>query len=198
MGRSLKGPRLVKGVYCAVYTWRDASGKQHSRKTSLRTKDKAIALSRWPTAYSSLKAKASNQGSTSAPTPIKPDDLFTEWKLDAQGNPTDENFSTPARAIFEPEDFELTWEQAIEIHNVRKEAKTGRPLAAATIEMIQGACKGVPAPGSVQVSDVRAYVDKLQGQGFAPKTISKKVKMLGAVTQTLLKGAYLLAEAINP
>ena len=199
MGRPLKGPRLVKGIYCAVYTWRDASGKQHSRKTSLRTKDKATALSRWPTAYSSLKAKAiGNQGSSTAPTPIKPDDLVTEWKLDEQGNPTDESFSTPANAIYEPEDFELTWEQALEIHNERKEAKTGRPLAAATIEMIQGACKGVPAPGSVQVSDVRTYVDKLQGQGLAPKTISKKVKMLGAVTQTLIKGAYLPAEAINP
>ena len=72
MGRPLKGPRLVKGVYCAVYTWRDGSGKQHSRKTSLRTKDKATALSRLPTAYSSLKAKA--KGIT-APIPLKPTDV---------------------------------------------------------------------------------------------------------------------------
>lgn len=46
MGRQLEGPRLIRAAYVAVYQWRDEAGKLHSRQASLKTKDKATALSR--------------------------------------------------------------------------------------------------------------------------------------------------------
>ena len=91
-----------------------------------------------------------------APTPLKPTDVGVEWLLDQQGNPTDQSTEVPAAEVFEPEEFVISWQEALEIHNQRMEAEKGRPLAASTIGTIQGVRIGVPAPGNVVVNDDRA------------------------------------------
>lgn len=191
MGRRLKGPRLVKGTWSAVYSWRDSSGKQHQIKESLRTKDHSTALSRWPAAYSRCKAKAQGQAVS---VPIHPDQIG--WVINDRG----EEQQVRAADVLSADELQLTWPQAWEIHATRKEEKTGRSLSKSTAANAERAWREieVTAPSQVQVSDVRRYVDKLKARGLGATTISNRCNLLGAITQSLIKGAYMPSEAVNP
>ena len=71
--------------------------------------------------------------------------------------------------------------------------KSARALAWATFEGSLRARRGIPAPRDVTVSTVSGCFDQLQQHGQACKTIHHRLMLLGVITQTLLKGAYLPA-----
>ncbi len=66
---------------------------------------------------------------------MKPTDACVEWDIPTLPDGTNDYDNAKPRVVtaaefLEPEYFEIDWSQAWEIHAQRKEAKTGRALAA--------------------------------------------------------------------
>ena len=74
MGRPQTGPRPDRagGILKAHLKIQRADGTTQILRESLKTRDKGVALRRWPSAKERLKRKAAGVGEI--PTPIRPDD----------------------------------------------------------------------------------------------------------------------------
>jgi site-specific recombinase XerD len=193
MGRQHKGPLLVRGRYYARFSWRDEQGKQHELRESLKTTNRTTALHRWPAAMDRLKRKASGNTEIAA-LPIRPDDVG--WTL----NENDQPVQVTAAEVLEPEAFSIDWQQAWDIHCKRKEARTGRALAASTQRSALNAWKGlgIDQPAAVQVTDVRDYVTRLQADSYAATSINQRIGLLGAIYKSLQSMGWIDEGLRNP
>ena len=189
MGRKSVGPRKLhggSGVYYAVFVGPDR--KQY--KESLKTRDHGTAMRRWGPAMERLKDRAENKPAPFIPP--APDEPAFIWDLDAEGNLVGPR-ETTAREIFDPEKLELSWEQAVEIHNRRIGDKRGQAITEKTRNSSQAlAIKPINQipPAQVTVRDVQRYIDGLRDQGLAASTISQRHGMLRAICKSLIKHGY--------
>ena len=97
----------------------------------------------------------------------------------------------PAEWFFEPEQLEVSWPQAFQIHNQRIGAKRGKAIAESTLKNQLAARKGVDKPPQAfTVTDVRRYEQQLWDQGLSPNTVSQRFVMMRAVMTSLQKKGF--------
>ena len=181
LGRHRIGPRKLHGPEGLWYAILRHNGKTY--RESLKTRDHGLALKRWPPAFQRLKDRANG---THIPTPPAPDEVGLVT------NDRGEWVEARATEVFDPEELELTWDQAFSIHNRRQQERRGRPMAAGSIEsqrLVRQALGKTPA--TFTITDVQRYVQQLRDQGLSPATIGQRHGMARAVVQTLLKQGYI-------
>ena len=194
MGRKSVGPRKLhgpEGLYYAIY--RDSSGKTY--RESLGTRDHTKAQRLWPAAFQRCQDRANGTAPTFVPpmpgemaeVPL----MVEDGKGGITPHPTETELE-PAEWFCEPEQFEVSWAQAFQIHNQRIGAKRGRAIAESTLKNQLAARKGVDKPPqSFTVTDVRRYEQQLWDQGLSANTVSQRFGMMRAVMTSLRKKGYL-------
>jgi len=190
MGRPRTGPRPDSKSSPVLY----AHLKVGTRwlKESLRTADKATALDRYPSAMRRLRDKAN--GIETVVQVVRPADPAVVFDQRDDGSFVER--VTTAAEIFDPEVFEVTWQQALQLHSQRQAEKRGRTLAASTITSIRAAIAGMTAtPSEITTNHIRDYVKGLKESGYSATTVSQRCGLLKALTETLVKQDLL---ASNP
>jgi integrase len=185
MGRKRVGPRREQrgGNFYAILKTPDG----RFFKESLRTKDHALAMRRYGPAMDRLHDRANGVVVAEIIKPSDPATVF-DWK-EGQGWVERE---TTCREIYEPEDFTITWQQALALHLRRRQERTGKPAAASTVKCIQNAIKYTTVgPTEMNPAEVRAYIERLRAAGQSPTSINQKASLLQAVTETLVKQDHL-------
>lgn len=125
MGRNRVGPRASSRGGPLQAILKTSEGR--FLKESLKTRDIKIAWDRYPAAMVRLQAKARGIVIAPAMPPLKPSDPVTTFVEGAGGDWVERVI--PAREVFEPEDFVMSWEQALQLHLRRRSEKTGREPA---------------------------------------------------------------------
>lgn len=187
----VKGLRYLKSrkAWFACHSWRDEQGKQHQLTEKLSTNEQT-ALRQLPEALRRLKLKARG---IHIPDPLKPSD--EGLSLDEHGR----EIRITAAEVFEPEELQITWQQALEIHLRRREEATGRPLSDSTIKILRHSIKGLAqGPSSLTAALIREEIESMRAGGLTALTIRKRMAMLQAITNSLIKGGYLGDEYTNP
>lgn len=181
MGRPRKGPRPDSKSSPVLYAHLKVGGRW--LKQSLKTTDMATALDHYPAAMKQLRERAAGVAPVEV---IRPHDLAVVW--DQQPDGSFVNRETEARELFDPEVFEISWEQALQLHAERQEERKGRPLAASTIKSIRRACSDLEViPAEVTTNDIRQWVKSLKDRGYSATTISLRASLLQAVTESLVR-----------
>ena len=187
----VKGLRWNKSrnSFYAALAWME-DGRQRQTNCSLGTRDEQVAIQRLPAALRRLRNKAKG---INVPMPLKATDEGITWDSET-GLPQ----VVTAGEVFDPEELQISWPQAVEIHRRRREEATGRPLADETVKVMRLAIRLMDvAPGDVTTKDVRRYLDRCKAQGLQPQTVRKQAAMMQAMTNSLIKGAYLPDDAVN-
>ena len=173
-------------------------------RESLKTRDHTTALKRWPDAMQRLRARASGETKTTV-LPMKPTDTGVEWDIPTLPDGTNDYDNAKPRVVtaaelLEPEDFEIDWSRAWEIHAQRKEAKTGRALADSTRRSARNVWTdlGIGHPAAVTVADIRNHVAELQKKKYAATSIMQRCGLLAAITTSLIKTGWLGENCSNP
>jgi integrase len=173
-------------VYYAVF--KAKSGKQY--KESLKTRDHGTAMNRYGPAMQRLKDRANAKPQVWVPP--APDEVGVIGEQQPDGSFIEKEVT--ATELYEPEELELSWDQAFQIHNRRLHEKRGKAVAEKTKSDSQRIAlepiKHIP-PCRVTVQDVQRYTDQLRDQGLAPATVGQRHGMLKAVLKTLIAQGYL-------
>ena len=188
MGRRRVGPRKLhgpEGQWYAIY--RHTDGKTY--RESLKTRDHSQAMRLWPAAFQRLKDRAN--GVKPEWIPPAPDDFAVIGEQQPDGSFIERE--TTAAEIIDPEELQLTWNQAVEIHNRRVGDKRGQAISDKTRNSSQAlAVKPIAhiPPAQVSIRDVQKYIDELRSQGLSASTISQRHGMLRAICKSLIKQGY--------
>ena len=158
------------------------------KKLSLGTRDHEVAMRRYPAAMQRLRDRVNAPAEVWVPP--APDEVAVMGEQQPDGSFIEKEVSVAE--IYEPEELELTWEQAFQIHNRRLKERRGKEVSASTLESQRIARAPLTTgPTRMAVGDVQRYVDGLREQGLSPATVGQRHGMCRAVTKTLIKQGYL-------
>ena len=187
MGRRRVGPRKLhgpEGQWYAIY--RHTNGKTY--RESLGTRDHTKAMRLWPAAFQRLKDRAN--GVKPEWIPPAPDELVIVGEPQTDGSFIEQE--TTVAEFFSPEELQLTWLKAFEIHNTRLAEKRGRPVAESSLVSQKAARQGLTKPpAEMTIRDVQQYLQVMKEQGLAPATRGQRHGMCRAVVKTLISQGYM-------
>ena len=175
---------------------RDTNGKRHS--LSLETTDRETAMRRYGQAMKLLQDRIREKEEGARPSKWLADEPVTVWDIPSLPDGSNDYENATAKTVQWSEVAEnddlirtLEWGDLVKEAEKRRLRRTGKPYSDAWREGAQTAINGCPfGPEHATPENIRGWIDAMDEEGLAPKTIQQRCAALSGLLTSAKKTGF--------